>query len=186
MGDTMKKSLALVLMVCVAARLGGAARKVRSARRSRAHGRRSSGHGDRHRRERHGHAGARLRRAQTRQPREGRWRHHLHDRLDRQGDDDRGARDARRCRQTQVGRSRRGSHSRLPDVRPVGHARDDGARSARASQRAGSRRGRPAGHPARHACRAPKSSGACDSSSPRPASAADTRTTTFFTSSPVT
>ena len=52
--------------------------------------------------------------------RAGRRRHDLHDRIDRQGGDGRGARDAGRRGQAQLGRQGRRPAARLPDVRSAG------------------------------------------------------------------
>ena len=73
-----------------------------------------------------------------------RCRHDFPDRLDRQGIHRRGARDAGRCGQDRLGRQGHRSIARLPDVRPVGDARDDDSRSARPSQRSRPGRGRSA------------------------------------------
>ena len=86
---------------------------------------RRSRHGDRHRRGRQDRARQGLRRAPARFARSGRRRHDLPDRLDGQGDHRRGAGGTGRRRQDRLGRQGHRPPAGLPDVRPVGHARDD-------------------------------------------------------------
>ena len=86
--------------------------------------------------------------------------------------------------QAPLGRPRHRPHARLPDVRPLRHARDDHPRPADASQRARPGRRRPDVLPATRLHAATRSSGACASSSRPPVSAAATRTTTCCISSP--
>ena len=87
-------------------------------------------------------------------------------------------------KQDPLGRPRDAAHARLPDVRPLRHARDDDPRPADASQRARAGRGRPDVLSARATWAATKSSSACASSSLPPVFAAPMRTTICCTSWP--
>ena len=75
-------------------------------------------------------------------PEKRRRRHDFPDRLDRQGVHRRRSRHPDRAGQDELGRQGHRPSARIPDVRSVGHARDDDPRSARASQRPRPRRGR--------------------------------------------
>ena len=90
---------------------------------------------------------------------EDRRRHAVQDRLQQQVDDHGDAGAAGRCRQAALGRSGAALAAGLPHVRPLGHARDAGARPADPQQRPARRRRRPdAVAGAEHASPAPTSS----------------------------